>query len=62
MDEQNKYTIIVSERAKQMLVSHAAFLAQTSVKAAQRLAESFEKTANSLEFMPQRAVQKTFFL
>ena len=54
MDEQNKYTIIVSERAKQMLVSHAAFLAQTSVKAAQRLAESFEKTANSLEFMPQR--------
>ena len=43
MDEQNKYTVIVSEHAKQMLVSHAAFLAQTSVNAAQRLADSFEK-------------------
>ncbi len=52
MDEQNKYTVIVSEHAKQMLVSHAAFLAQTSVNAAQRLADSFEKTAGSLEFMP----------
>lgn len=54
MDEQNKYTVIVSEHAKQMLVSHAAFLAQTSVNAAHRLADSFEKTAGSLEFMPQR--------
>lgn len=54
MDEQNKYTVIVSEHAKQMLVSHAAFLAQTSVKAAYRLADTFEKTAGSLEFMPQR--------
>lgn len=59
MDEQNKYTIIVSECAKQMLVSHAAFLAQTSVKAAQRLADSFEKTANTLEFMPQRCAWLT---
>lgn len=59
MDEQNKYTIIVSERAKQMLVSHAAFLAQTSVKAAQRLADSFEKTTNTLEFMLQRCAWLT---
>lgn len=59
MDEQNKYTIIVSERAKQMLVSHAAFLAQTSVNAAQRLADSFEKTTNTLEFMLQRCAWLT---
>lgn len=59
MDDQNKYTVIVSEHAKQMLVSHAAFLAQTSVNAAQRLADSFEKIAGSLEFMPQRCTWLT---
>ena len=59
MDEQNKYTVIVSEHAKQMLVSHAAFLAQTSVNAAQRLADSFEKIAGSLEFVPQRCTWLT---
>lgn len=37
-----------------MLVSHAAFLAQASTAAAQRLTAEFEKAANSLEFMPQR--------
>lgn len=54
MEQQNRYHVIVSERAKQMLVSHAAFLAQVSPKAAQRLADEFEETANSLELMPQR--------
>ena len=28
MEKQSNYRVIVSERAKQMLVSHAAFLAQ----------------------------------
>ena len=28
MEQQNKYRVIVSERATQMLISHAAFLAQ----------------------------------
>ena len=37
-----------------MLVSHAAFLAQVSPEAAERLTAVFEKTANSLETMPQR--------
>ena len=54
MERQNKYRVIVSERAKQMLVSHAAFLAKTSLRAAEQLTVSFEKTANSLENMPQR--------
>ena len=54
MEQQNKYRVIVSERATQMLVSHAAFLAQVSPKAAERLTAAFEKTANSLELMPQR--------
>jgi hypothetical protein len=52
--EQNKYKVIVSERANQMLVSHAAFLARVSLSAADRLVSAFEETANSLEYMPQR--------
>lgn len=54
MEKQNSYRVIVSERAKQMLVSHAAFLAQVNVEAAERLTTEFEKTAHSLEVMPQR--------
>lgn len=54
MEYQNKYRVIVSERATQMLISHAAFLAQVSPEAAERLTAEFEKTANSLELMPQR--------
>lgn len=54
MEQQNRYHVIVSERAAQMLVSHVAFLAQVSPEAAEQLTMEFEKTANSLENMPQR--------
>ena len=54
MEKQNRYRVIVSERATQMLVSNAAFLAQVSPEEAERLTAEFEKTANSLETMPQR--------
>lgn len=54
MEKQNKYHVIVSERATQMLISHAVFLAQVSPEAAERLTVEFEKIANSLEIMPQR--------
>ena len=37
MEQQNKYRVIVSERATQMLISHAAFLSQVSPEAAERL-------------------------
>ena len=47
MEQQNRYHVIVSERATQMLVSHAAFLAQVSPEAAERLTAEFEKTTNS---------------
>lgn len=36
MEQQNKYRVIVSARAAQMLVSHAAFLAQVNPAAAER--------------------------
>ena len=54
MEQQNKYRVIVSERATQMLVSHAAFLAQVNLEEAKRMTAEFKKTANSLELMPQR--------
>ena len=54
MENQSKYRVIVSEQATQMLVFHAAFLAQVSPEAAERLTVEFEKAANSLETMPQR--------
>lgn len=54
MENQSKYRVIVSEQATQMLVFHAAFLAQVSPEAAEKLTVEFEKAANSLETMPQR--------
>ena len=54
MEHQNKYHVIVSERATQMLISRAAFLAQVSPEAAERMTASCEKAAKSLEVMPQR--------
>lgn len=54
MEQKNKYRVVVSKKATQMLVSHAAFLAKVSPQAAERLTTEFEKTANSLSLMPQR--------
>ena len=54
MERQNKYRVIVSARAAQMLVSHAAFLAQTSPAAAEQLTVESEKAEKFLELMPQR--------
>ena len=55
MEQRNKYRVIVSERATQMLVSHVAFLSQVSPEAAERMTVEFEKAANSLQLMPQRS-------
>ena len=46
MEKQSNYRVIVSERVKQMLVSHAALLAQVSPEGLERLTAEFEKTAN----------------
>lgn len=54
MASPNKYQVIVSEQAKRMLISHAVFLAQVSPEAAERLVDSFETAANSLDTMPSR--------
>ena len=55
MEQQNKYRVIVSERAAQMHVLHVAFLSQqVSLETAERMTTKFEKAANSLQLMPQR--------
>lgn len=54
MEQQNKHRVIVSERATQMFVFHAAFWHRSAQKQAKQLTAEFEKTANSLELMPQR--------
>lgn len=50
----SKYTVVISDAATQMLVSHAAFLAKVSPAAAQRLVDEFQQAASSLEDMPLR--------
>ena len=54
MGKQNDYQVSISEKAAQMLISQAAYLAQTNLEAAERLVVSFENAANSLSTMPQR--------
>ena len=54
---QNKYKVIVSEKAARMLVEYAVSLADVSPKAAEKLVDSFEKAAESLEIMPLRCAR-----
>lgn len=55
MDSENKrYTVVISNEATQMLVSHARFLAQVSEHAAMWLIETFQIKAKSLEQYPER--------
>ncbi|QDR81813.1 type II toxin-antitoxin system RelE/ParE family toxin [Sporomusa termitida] len=55
MGSENRiFTVVISEEAAQMLVSHARFLAQVSEAAAARLIEDFQSMAKSLEQFPER--------
>ena len=55
MDSETRvFTVIISEDASQMLVSHVRFLAQVSEAAATRLIEDFQSKAKSLEQYPER--------
>lgn len=54
MDNRELYCVVVSEKAKKMLVSHAAFLAKVSPSAAEKLVEDFRETASSLKTFPNR--------
>lgn len=52
--ESNRYEVIISHDATQMLVSHARFLAQVSESAAMKLINAFQKSALSLSQFPER--------
>ncbi|MCO5385651.1 MAG: type II toxin-antitoxin system RelE/ParE family toxin [Desulfosporosinus sp.] len=55
MDSENKrYTVVISDEAKQMLISHVRFLAQVSEHAATQLIEDFQVRAKSLEQFSER--------
>ncbi len=54
MDNSEVFSVIISENANKMLVSHAAFLAKVSVKSAEKLVADFQQTALSLQHLPNR--------
>lgn len=56
---QNKYKVIVSDKATRMLVEYAVSLADVSPEAAEKLVADFEKAAESLQTMPLRCARLT---
>lgn len=49
-----KYTVIISDEATQMLVSHSRYLAQVTENAALNLIAEFNEKAKSLKEFPER--------
>ena len=55
MPEKNKpYAVKITETAWDMLISHARFLANVSVPAANKLIDTFVEMTDSLAAMPER--------
>lgn len=48
------YTVIISDRATDMLIQHVRFMAQISSSAADKLREEIVEAARSLEQLPER--------
>ena len=51
-----RYHVIVSERAEEMLVKHARFLAQVSTQAADKLTVDIIAAAKTLQELPERGL------
>ncbi|MDC3418184.1 type II toxin-antitoxin system RelE/ParE family toxin [Aquibacillus salsiterrae] len=49
-----RYTVIISDKATEMLVSHTRFLTNVSNEGAEKLIEDFTVSAKSLESIPER--------
>jgi hypothetical protein len=49
-----RYTVILTDEASQMLVTHARFLARVNEKAADDLIAEFIEKAGTLEYLPER--------
>lgn len=54
MPEHESYKVVISKRATQQLVDHAAFAAQLDEKLAYKLVSDFRQAAASLEHFPFR--------
>jgi plasmid stabilization system protein ParE len=52
--DNKRYPVTISDKATEMMVSHARFLAQVSEKAAENLVLDFTVAATSLEQFPER--------
>ena len=52
--EDKYYTVVISSKATEMIISHARFLAQVSEKATDNLVLEFTAGAKSLEQYPER--------
>jgi plasmid stabilization system protein ParE len=52
--ENNRYTVIVSEKAAELLLTHVRFIANVSEEAAQKLIADFNYSARSLDTIPER--------
>ncbi|MBP2654236.1 MAG: plasmid stabilization system [Firmicutes bacterium] len=52
--EDKRYQVIISDRAGEMLVQHAHFLAQVSLAAADKLRVDIIESAKSLQEFPER--------
>ena len=49
-----KYIVIISDKASEMLVTHARYLANVSEEAAENFIDEFTALANYLEILPER--------
>jgi len=54
MDDNTKYAVEISDRARRMLLSHVRFLADVNTSAADRLVDRLMEGIRSLSFMPER--------
>lgn len=54
MEKKPQYKVIVSERARQMLVDHVWFIAQKSPDAARKVKNDIMNSIRSLNQMPER--------
>lgn len=54
MAQSDRYRVVVSDRAVEMLVSCARFLANVSEQAAEELVTAFSEKAASLQQLPER--------
>lgn len=54
MENNHRYKVIVSDRARQMMVNHVRFLAQKSPAAARKVKNDLIAAIRSLDHMPER--------